>query len=121
MMTSLVALLSIIQSGEERDSAIINRMKRAKLVIFDDLGAERDTEYAIEKVYSIVDARYRQKLPMIFTTNLTLSEMKEETDVRYSRIYERIFGSCYPMQFVGNWRRKEANQRFKKMEMLLED
>lgn len=122
MMTSFVKLLSIIQSGEERDSAILSRMNRAKLVIFDDLGAERGTEYALEKVYGIVDARYRQKLPAIFTTNLTLAEMKAEIDVRYSRIYDRIFGNCYPMQFVGkSWRRKEANQRFQEMEALLED
>lgn len=122
MMTSFVKLLSIIQSGEERDSAILIRMKRAKLVIFDDLGAERGTEYGLEKVYGIVDARYRQKLPMIFTTNLTLAEMKAEVDVRYSRIYDRIFENCFPMQFVGkSWRRKEANRRYEEMEKLLED
>lgn len=122
MMTSFVKLLSIIQNGEERDSTILDRMKRAKLVIFDDLGAERGTEYALEKVYGIVDARYRQKLPTIFTTNLTLAEMKAEIDVRYSRIYDRIFGNCYPMQFVGtSWRKREAGRRFEEMEKLLGD
>lgn len=122
MMTSFVKLLSIIQNGEERDSVILDRMGRAKLVIFDDLGAERGTEYALEKVYGIVDARYRQKLPSIFTTNLTVAEMKEEADVRYSRIYDRIFGNCYPMQFVGtSWRKREAGRRFEEMEKLLED
>lgn len=122
MMTSFVKLLSIIQSGEERDSVILSRMKMAKLVIFDDLGAERGTEYALEKIYGIVDARYRQKLPTIFTTNLTLAEMKAEVDVRYSRIYDRIFGNCYPLQFVGtSWRKREAGRRFEEMEKLLED
>ena len=122
MMTSFVRLLSIIQNGEERDSEIFDRMGRTKLMIFDDLGAERGTEYGLEKIYGIVDARYRQKLPSIFTTNISIEEMKAETDVRYSRIYDRIFGNCYPMQFVGtSWRRKEAKRRFAEIEKLLED
>ena len=50
----------------------------------------------------------------------TIDEMKREIDRRYSRIYDRIFEICYPMQFVGpSWRKKAANQRFREMEALL--
>ena len=59
---------------------------------------------------------------MLLTTNLTIDEMKEETDRRYSRIYDRIFEVCYPMQFTGkSWRKKTANQRFQEMEALLSE
>ena len=75
MMTSLVKLLELIQGGEEKESDIIARMNSAKLVIFDDLGAERNTDYALEKIYNIIDSRYRRKLPMLLTTNLTIDEM----------------------------------------------
>lgn len=122
VMTSLVKLLEVIQSGEDRESDIIARMNSAKLVIFDDLGAERNTDYALEKVYNIIDSRYRRKLPMIVTTNLTIEEMKEETDRRYTRIYDRVFEVCYPMQFTGvSWRKKAANKRFREMGKLLDD
>lgn len=122
IMTSFVRLLAVIQSGEASDSSVLEKIKRAKLVVFDDLGAERGTEYALEKVYHIVDERYRQKLPSIFTTNLTLNDMDMETNPRYSRIYDRIFSSCYPLQFTGaSWRRKEAGHRFAEMEKLFED
>lgn len=122
VMTSLVKLLEVIQGGEDRESDIIARMNSAKLVIFDDLGAERSTDYALEKVYNIIDSRYRRKLPMIVTTNLTIEEMKEETDRRYTRIYDRVFEVCYPMQFTGvSWRKKAANKRFREMEKLLYD
>lgn len=120
MMTSFVKLLEAVQSGRENESDIIRRLNRAKLVIFDDLGAERSTDYAIERVYNIVDSRYRAKLPMILTTNLTLEEMKTETDIRYARIYDRVFETCYPMQFTGpSFRKKEASKRFDEMEKLL--
>ena len=43
----------------------------------------------------------------------TIDEMKEEEDRRYSRIYDRIFETCYSMQFTGpSWRKKEASRRF---------
>ena len=122
MMTSLVKLLELIQGGDEKESDIIARMNNAKLVIFDDLGAERNTDYALEKIYNIIDSRYRTQKPMLFTTNLTIDEMTSETDIRYSRIYDRIFETCYPMQFVGvSWRMKTANRRFQEMEKLFED
>ena len=96
-------------------------MNSAKLVIFDDLGAERNTDYALEKIYNIIDSRYRRKLPMLLTTNLTIDEMKDEEDRRYSRIYDRIFETCYSMQFTGpSWRKKEANRRFTEMEKLFD-
>ena len=122
IMTSFVKLLEVIQASREEEPAILSRLGYARLVIFDDLGAERGTDYALEKVYNIIDSRYRKGLPMILTTNLSLDEMKREVDVRYSRIYDRIFENCYPMQFTGpSWRKVEASRRFKDMEKLLEE
>lgn len=122
VMTSLVEILKAIQEGSSMESEIIARMNRAKLLILDDLGAERSTDYALEKVYNIIDIRYRRKLPMILTTNLTIDAMKKETDIRYKRIYDRIFENCYPMQWTGpSWRKQEAARRFNDMMHLLGD
>lgn len=121
IMTSFVKLLESMQSFSEDDSALIARLNRAKLLIIDDLGAERSTDYALEKVYDIVDSRYRAKLPIILTTNLSMTELKESTDIRYTRIYDRIFEMCYPMQFKGqSWRKVEAARRFDAMKNFLE-
>lgn len=121
VMTSFVKLLESMQGFSEDDSALIARLNRAKLLIIDDLGAERSTDYALEKVYDIVDSRYRAKLPIILTTNLSMTELKESTDIRYTRIYDRIFEMCYPMQFKGqSWRKVEAARRFDAMKNFLE-
>ena len=122
IMTSFVKLLEVIQASREEEPAILNRLGYAKLVVFDDLGAERGTDYALEKVYNIIDSRYRKSLPMILTTNLTIEEMKRDMDIRYSRIYDRIFEICYPMRFTGpSWRKTEASRRFDEMKKLLEE
>lgn len=58
---------------------------------------------------------------MILTTNVPISEMMECADRRYSRIYDRIFEVCYPMEFKGtSWRKVEASRRFEDMGKFLE-
>ena len=120
IMTSFVRLL---ENGiNTEDYSIIGNLTKAKLLIVDDLGAERGTDYALEKVYDIVDCRYRSGRPVIFTTNLTMKEMKECTDIRYTRIYDRIFEMCYPVKFDGlSWRKREAADRFDSAKKLLEE
>lgn len=122
VMTSFVKILELIQNSKgDEEEQYIRRMNKAKLLIIDDLGAERSTDFALEKVYNIVDSRYRAKLPMILTTNLSLREMQDCKDIRYSRIYDRIFEVCYPMEFTGpSWRKVEASRRFDEMKRILE-
>lgn len=122
VMTSFVKLLESMMNFKEDDSVLISRLNRAKLLIIDDLGAERSTDFALEKVYNIVDSRYRAKLPVILTTNLSMDELMQATDIRYTRIYDRIFEMCYPLEFVGrSWRKAEANRRFKEFETFMEE
>lgn len=116
IMTSFVKL---IQGTDV--SNYIGNLNRAKLLIIDDLGAERGTDYALEKVYDIIDSRYRSNRPIILTTNLSLREMQETSDMRYSRIYDRIWEMCYPVNVPGmSWRKREAVIRFDEMKKILE-
>lgn len=122
VMTSFVKIVEDIQLKKINESDFLDSLSYAKLVIFDDLGAERGTDFAAEIVYNAIDDRYRKKLPMIITTNKTLPEMQEELNPKYSRIYDRIFEVCYPMQFTGpSWRRKIAASNYDAMQSLLED
>lgn len=121
--TSFVKILQQAKTfvGEDDESAFVRRMNAASLVILDDLGAERSTDYALETVYNIIDSRYRSGNPMIVTTNLSLGEMQQSADIRYSRIYDRIFEVCYPVEFPGtSFRMKEAAHRFDDMKSILE-
>lgn len=122
VMTSFVRILQEMQGFDrEREETFANKLNSVKLLIIDDLGAERSTDYALEKVYGIIDNRYRAKKPLILTTNLTLQQMQEATDIRYARIYDRIFEMCYPMEFSGvSWRKREAAQRYEETRKILE-
>lgn len=121
VMTSFVKILQNIQGGSVDEAQYIAKLNRAKLLIIDDLGTERNTDYALEKVYNVIDSRYLSGKPLILTTNLTLPEMQEAQDTRFKRIYDRIFEMCYPFRVYGDsWRMGQAAQRFEDMRSILE-
>lgn len=123
IMTSFVRILQQMQGfNKETEDAFICRLNSVSLLIIDDLGAERSTDYALEKVYGVIDNRYLAKKPLILTTNLDLGQMQAVSDLRYERIYDRVFEMCYPVEFTGiSWRKREAAQRFESTRKLLEE
>lgn len=122
VMTSFVKMLEGKTTLDVDETALIEKFSKASLLIIDDLGTERSTDFALEKVYNIIDSRYRMRKPIILTTNLEFTQMKECTDIRYNRIYDRIFEMCYPLKMSGmSWRKREAASRYGDMKRLLEE
>lgn len=84
------------------------------LLIIDDLGIERNTEYALEQVYAVSDERYKSGLPVIITTNLTINEIRNPSDVAHARIYSRVLEMCTPVHVAGSDRRKHIGMEKQK-------
>ena len=74
---------------------------------------ERDSAYAEEQIFNIIDARSNSELPVIVTTNLTLEEMEHPTTMQYARIYDRVLAMCpIRLKLAGESRRKaNASER----------
>ena len=88
-------------------NAYIESLVNTSVLILDDLGIERDTSYAKEQVYNIVNNRYLKQKPTIFTTNLSYDTIQNCKDsVEYQRIYSRIIEMCIPVMVVGEDFRK---------------
>lgn len=111
---------NILERALDFDSNSLDFASRAELLVIDDLGAERSTDFALEQMYKVIDDRYRSKRPVILTTNLSLDHMKKCTDIRYSRIFDRLFEMCYPVELTGlSWRKRSAVRQFDEMKKLL--
>ncbi len=110
LMTDFPTILNRLGGMFNEDRrAFIDSLDTYDLLILDNLGVERNTEYALETVYIIVDGRYRCRKPMIVTTNLKLDEMKRPCDLAHDRIYDRILERCAPVLFKGkNFRTENA-------------
>lgn len=107
LMTNFARLSNQIQATFDERQEYIDSLNRYALLIIDDLGAERKSEYMQEMVFNIIDARYRAGLPMIITTNLTASELKKPQEIGFSRIYDRILERCFPVEISGKSRRRQ--------------
>ena len=121
VMTSFVKLLDRMSRFDTADEDYIAQLNRADLLFIDELGAQRGTDTAMEKVYNVIDSRYRSCKPLILTTNLEMADIKNEQDIRYVRIYDRIVEMCYPIRMGGlSWRKREAARRFQTVKVALE-
>ena len=119
-----VLVTSLVRLTAEGDGDALNRllpkMNAARLLVLDDFGAERDTEFKAEQVFSVIDARYAAKKPMILTTNL--DGFTSVSDPRRRRVYDRILEVCTPVPMNGESRRlKEAELLRGEIRPLLRD
>lgn len=72
------------------------------IVMIDDLGAEKTTEYVRQIIYYILNDREQTCLPIIITSNLSVSEISTKSD---KRIASRIAGMCKQIKLTGKDRR----------------
>jgi len=100
--------------GKEAETEILLSLKNASLLIIDDIGAENDTPWTKEKLYEIIDSRYRDGKPMICTTNLSREQLKDKLTGQdgVTRTYDRLIEMCYPVEVTGPSRRvKTASEK----------
>jgi len=67
---------------DKTEAEIVNKYAREQYLILDDLGAEKTSEWSITTLYTIIDQRYRQELPTIVTTNLTIDQIGSQISER---------------------------------------
>lgn len=91
--------------GDQEEEAF-QRASRCRLLVLDDIGKGKPTEWAIERLFRLVDDRYNGARPTIFTSQYDLGELGERctvngdaetADAMVSRIYE----SCKGVVFDG--------------------
>ena len=63
-------------------------MRRAWLLVLDDLGAQSTTAWAQEKLFQLLNYRYNAKLPTIVTMSLSLEELEEAMPRLFTRMLD---------------------------------
>ena len=119
-MTNFARILNELNSSFSGRNEVVDKLCCYPLLVIDDFGMERGTEYALEQVYNIVDSRYRSQKPLIVTTNLPLNEIRHPQDTAHARIYDRILEMCVPISCIGASLRKEnAQKKLESMKSLI--
>lgn len=96
------------ESTEER---ILNGLIEHQLLVLDDFGAEKQTEWALQTLYAVLSARINDCRPTIITSNLSLTELHRIDP----RLASRLGGMVY-FKMEGDDRRIEARKKDRRAE-----
>lgn len=93
------------------------------LLILDDFGMERNSDYMNEIKFNVIDGRLRADKPCIITTNLSKQDFVNQSNIQDKRIFSRIFEKSMFYEVKGNDRRFEKLKENSKsgIEHLLSD
>ena len=122
MMTNFSRVLSDMPGMFSGDrNRYLDSFNRFRMLIIDDFGAERSSEFALEQVFNIIDGRTRARKPLIVTTNLSLPELKHPDSLAKARIYDRLLERCVPVRVHNrNLRQENAQAQLQRVKKLLE-
>lgn len=110
IVTSFPRIIAEMQSFDHDGNRFLDNLANVDLLVVDDLGVERNTEYAQEIVYNLIDRRYQAGKPLIITTNLGLQDLQQPSNLQLARIYSRILEMTIPYRITGESRREDIRK-----------
>jgi DNA replication protein DnaC len=95
----LMGLLRSTYAGQDNttESAVLRDVTEADIVVLDELGRERATEWRDEMLHLIVNARYSNRRPTLFTTNFDVGDIEDPDALQVRvgmRVYSRLCEMC---------------------------
>lgn len=103
-VTTLQPLVRALCSYESAEK-ILKRIRDVDLLVLDDLGSTALNEFTTDKLFEIVDERYRSGKPLIVTTNLNPDEAWKSS-IGMRRIFDRLRERCRHVVMDGESRRR---------------
>lgn len=99
----LLDIRGTFRDGSERtEEGLLAEYANSDLLILDDLGAEKPTEWVTQTLYLLINRRYGSEKRTIITSNLGLSELGNRLG---DRIVSRVAGMCQVVELTGKDRR----------------
>ena len=102
---TLINLLAELRNSYDTDNdisemEIIKLYENVALLIIDDLGKEKPSEWGLEKLFTIINSRYENNLPVIITTNYNQNSLVQRLSINgkietAKSIISRLYEMCY--------------------------
>lgn len=111
LFTSMWRVLDAIKQGFSEDYDPMPKYQNAEVLILDDLGKESPTDFALERLFALVDERSARLLPTIVTTQYKPSELIQrlgkngDADTAIA-IVSRLRQDCERIELTGSDRRR---------------
>lgn len=96
------------EAGFEGKGEYFDDLMNIPLLILDDLGTARETEYMMEITNRVISDRDKSMKPLIVTTNIPYEDIKNPRTDDWARIWSRINARAIPINFSGTDKRSES-------------
>lgn len=94
----LADIRAAFSNNTGNDAVIESKLCKAPLLIIDDLGKEKQSQFTSELLYRVVNKRYMENLPLIITTNYMMPELAKKIDYA---VFSRIAHLCKAVDMSG--------------------
>ena len=102
------------EESTQRWHEVLNQLISCDLLVIDDLGAERTTDFVTEQLVLLLEERNYRNKPWIINSNLKLSQIQDSYNTRVSdRIMDRA--TAILLERPNSYRKEQAEQRMKEL------
>jgi len=101
MFVPVVEALDALRPGGPDDAAV--GLRSVGMLLLDDLGVEKPSEWTAEQLYGIVNRRWLDERPTIVTSNLTVDKLAAALD---PRLCSRLVHDALVIEMTGEDRRR---------------
>lgn len=95
---ALATMRAAFSESNNNDKILEERMVKADLLVIDDLGKENLSAFTKNVLYRVVNGRYKEKLPLIITSNYGIKSLSERLDYG---TFSRIVDGCKVVEMRG--------------------
>lgn len=111
---NVLDFLDMTKKGYSGDDKDVTALFDASLLVLDDIGVQMAKEWVDTVLYRLINSRYTNRLPTIYTSNLSVENLKVD-----DRISDRIESTTYFVRLPDEQIRKQERQKIK--EKLMEE
>ncbi|NUS00401.1 MAG: ATP-binding protein [Kribbellaceae bacterium] len=107
LVTTAADLYADLRPNQNRNDQVFDRFANVPLLVLDDLGAHKGTEWTAEQTFRLINHRYENELATVVTSNLTAPQLRDRVG---DRITSRLVEMCRHVALKGSDRRRQQTE-----------
>ncbi len=93
--SDIVSLLDDLRPGNPDAGWILKQCEKVDVLILDDIGHEKSSQWVRERLYLIINRRWNSRKVTLFTSNFSIENLKKTVS---EAVYSRVKGECWEVQ-----------------------
>ena len=101
------------KEDREAESKLLNALYTVEILVIDDFGTEKATDWVNGQFYNILNERYIRRLTTFYTSNTSIDKLEYDDRIT-NRIKERTLSIAFPEESIREYIAKRQNEEFRR-------